>query len=50
MILSLTDIDECTTDSSVCSLGTCKNTQGGYECTCNRGFRFNSTTGGCTCK
>lgn len=37
--LLLTDIDECREETANCSQNaTCKDTDGAYTCTCNRGF------------
>ena len=37
-----TDIDECSSSSSLCSNGFCENYMGGYQCTCFDGFRQNT--------
>ncbi|CAH1240469.1 HMCN2 [Branchiostoma lanceolatum] len=42
------DIDECA-DDSVCDTekSSCRNTLGGYDCTCNSGYRKNPRTQNC---
>jgi hypothetical protein len=32
------DVDECAADSKLCELGTCKNTEGTYQCQCPDGY------------
>ena len=36
----LTDIDECTENGRVCLNGRCVNTDGGFRCICNPGYRL----------
>ena len=35
------DIDECTDNPDICLNGECQNFRGGYQCRCNKGFRYN---------
>lgn len=32
------DIDECANDPTICGVGTCVNTDGGYNCVCPEGY------------
>ena len=45
-VYRLYDINECRVSaySHFCTNGTCRNTDGSYECICNRGFINNGTT------
>lgn len=46
--LSLSDIDECAVDRSLCQPhGVCENRQGGYVCVCNDGFRLSEDKHSC---
>jgi hypothetical protein len=38
------DVNECTQNPTICGPGTCANTTGDYNCTCNAGYTFNQTT------
>ena len=43
-LLSLLDINECTTNQDIChSNAWCNNTIGGYNCTCRDGYEGNGT-------
>lgn len=38
-VISLSDIDECAADRSLCQpYGSCENRPGSYSCVCNHGF------------
>lgn len=43
-INSISDINECALNSSVCGNGTCLNLIGSYTCNCTSGYRFNGQT------
>lgn len=44
LLASFLDIDECTEQAHLCTPGgQCRNTQGGYMCVCNRGYKLDST-------
>ncbi len=46
--LSLSDIDECAVERSLCQPhGVCQNRQGGYVCVCNDGFRLSEDKHSC---
>lgn len=46
--LSLSDIDECAVERSLCQPhGVCENRQGGYVCVCNDGFRLSEDKHSC---
>ena len=38
------DINECMTMPGLCGVGACRNSAGGYTCTCPSGYSFNGTT------
>ena len=40
----IVDINECTSNPSICGNGTCINEIGSYTCNCTRGYRFNNET------
>ena len=44
---NISDEDECSASSSICANGFCENFMGGYQCTCNEGFRQNSQKTAC---
>lgn len=42
--VSMSDIDECTTEASVCPAhSNCNNTVGSYNCSCEEGYTGNET-------
>ena len=41
VFVRVSDIDECTTDSNICSNGRCENFMGGYQCICHEGYESN---------
>lgn len=46
--LSLSDIDECAEERSLCQPhGVCENRQGGYVCVCNDGYRLSEDKHSC---
>ena len=42
------DIDECQVSNLCLDGSTCQNSDGGFECLCASGYRYDSTTGTCT--
>lgn len=43
----LEDVNECTEHANLCKNGHCTNTFGSYMCTCNSGFRLDSSNTFC---
>lgn len=37
-MFSLPDINECEVEPNICQFGTCTNTPGSFQCTCQPGF------------
>ena len=42
-----TDIDECSETPDLCEHGQCHNTQGSYECRCDRGYEHTADQKSC---
>lgn len=40
---SLSDINECALNPTICQNGACENLEGGYRCICNTGYRVDDT-------
>lgn len=47
LLLLMTDVDECVERTGVCMNADCVNTNGGFRCNCNAGYKLTST--GDTC-
>nr|XP_008536477.1 PREDICTED: vitamin K-dependent protein S [Equus przewalskii] len=41
------DVDECTTQPSICGTAVCKNVPGDYECECAEGYSYNPSSKSC---
>lgn len=47
ILVSFTDVDECTTQPSICGTAVCKNVPGDYECECAEGYSYNPSSKSC---
>lgn len=47
LILCVVDVNECSTDSSICTHGICENFMGGYQCRCLDGYQPNAEHTAC---
>lgn len=47
LLFQISDVDECSRTSGICSNGVCENMMGSYQCTCNDGFKQTSQHTSC---